>query len=213
MSTHNIHFHEKKEKNLSPCPAEPGFALPCKQCRSRSVGFWRSQLIWICTVWLLSMWIYSNNLDQVIWLAVNWKWAWHLNLISRTRVTSVDGCKIPSNDLNSIPPPPPPPPSLPSLPSPLPTKKKKKKKKNTKTSLAYHTWEYSKSSGKTAWMPRLTWTFDVRLWCNGSFPPCLIFQDLLCFRHLSESRFWLGALRRRNKFSNFCHDLMQNHLL
>ena len=22
----------------------------CKQCRSRSVGFWRSQLIWICTV-------------------------------------------------------------------------------------------------------------------------------------------------------------------
>ena len=23
----------------------------CKQCRSRSVGFWRSQLIWICTVW------------------------------------------------------------------------------------------------------------------------------------------------------------------
>ena len=23
----------------------------CKQCRSRSVGFWRSQLIWICSVW------------------------------------------------------------------------------------------------------------------------------------------------------------------
>ena len=23
----------------------------CKQCRARSVGFWRSQLIWICTVW------------------------------------------------------------------------------------------------------------------------------------------------------------------
>ena len=22
----------------------------CKQCRSRSIGFWRSQLIWICTV-------------------------------------------------------------------------------------------------------------------------------------------------------------------
>ena len=22
----------------------------CKQCRSRSVGFWRSQMIWICTV-------------------------------------------------------------------------------------------------------------------------------------------------------------------
>ena len=27
-----------------------GMACLCKQCRSRSVGFWRSQLIWICTV-------------------------------------------------------------------------------------------------------------------------------------------------------------------
>ena len=34
---------------------------------------------------------------------------------------------------------------------------------------------------------------------------------LLCFRHISESRFWLGALHR-SKFSNFCHDLLQNHL-
>ena len=35
---------------FNPCPAEPGYTLFCKQCRSRSVGFWRSQLIWICTV-------------------------------------------------------------------------------------------------------------------------------------------------------------------
>ena len=28
----------------------PDIACLCKQCRSRSVGFWRSQLIWICTV-------------------------------------------------------------------------------------------------------------------------------------------------------------------
>ena len=35
------------------------------------------------------MWIYSNNPDQVIWLAVNKKWAWQLNLFSRTRVKSV----------------------------------------------------------------------------------------------------------------------------
>ena len=35
---------------VNPCPAEPGYTLPCKQCRTRSVGFWRSQLIWICTV-------------------------------------------------------------------------------------------------------------------------------------------------------------------
>ena len=37
-------------------------------------------------------------------------------------------------------------------------------------------------------------------------------QTLLCFQHLSESRFLLGALNRRSKFVNFCHDLMQNHL-
>ena len=62
--------------------------MPClsKQCRSRSVGFWRSQLIWICTVCHYVN--YINNLDQVIWLAENYKWAWHLNLFSMTRVKS-----------------------------------------------------------------------------------------------------------------------------
>ena len=35
---------------------------------------------------------------------------------------------------------------------------------------------------------------------------------LLCFRHLSESRFLLDAFNRRSKFANFCHDLMQIHL-
>ena len=29
---------------------EPGYTCLCKQCRSRWVGFFRSQLIWICTV-------------------------------------------------------------------------------------------------------------------------------------------------------------------
>ena len=33
-----------------------------------------------------SMWIYINNLDQVFWLAENFKRVWHLNLFSRTRV-------------------------------------------------------------------------------------------------------------------------------
>ena len=28
----------------------PDMSCLCKQCRSRSVGFFRSQLIWICTV-------------------------------------------------------------------------------------------------------------------------------------------------------------------
>ena len=34
----------------------------------------------------------------------------------------------------------------------------------------------------------------------------------LCFQHLSESRFLLGALHRNCKFAKFCHDLMQDHL-
>ena len=37
-------------------------------------------------------------------------------------------------------------------------------------------------------------------------------RKLLCFRQLSEGRFMLGALHRRNQYTNFCHDLMQNHL-
>ena len=52
---------------------------PCfsKQGRSRSVGFWRSQLIWICTVCHSDLdlhclsFIYVNNLDQITWLAEN----------------------------------------------------------------------------------------------------------------------------------------------
>ena len=35
---------------FNPCPAKPDIPCLCKQCRSRSVGFWISQLIWICTV-------------------------------------------------------------------------------------------------------------------------------------------------------------------
>ena len=37
-------------KALNPSPAEHDMPCLSKQCRSRSVGFWRSQLIWICTV-------------------------------------------------------------------------------------------------------------------------------------------------------------------
>ena len=35
---------------FNPSPAEPDMSCLCKQCRSRSVGFWRSKLIWIYTV-------------------------------------------------------------------------------------------------------------------------------------------------------------------
>ena len=52
-------------------------------------------------------------------------------------------------------------------------------------------------------LPRKVWLGKLTL---NSKP------NLLCFRHLSESRFLLGALNRRSNFANFCHDLMQNHL-
>ena len=53
----------------------------CKQCRSRSVG--------VCIdlhCLSLSRWICINNLEWIIWLADNLKWAWHLNSFSITRV-------------------------------------------------------------------------------------------------------------------------------
>ena len=37
-------------------------------------------------------------------------------------------------------------------------------------------------------------------------------NQLLCFRHISESRFLLDAVHRRSKFANFYLNLMQNHL-
>ena len=53
---------------VNPCPAEPGYTLLSKQCRSRSVGFW-TDLDLHCLS--LSTWICMNNLDKVIWLAEN----------------------------------------------------------------------------------------------------------------------------------------------
>ena len=41
-------LHIQKKSTINPCPTEPGYILPI-QCRSRSVDFFRSQLIWICT--------------------------------------------------------------------------------------------------------------------------------------------------------------------
>ena len=52
MSTHNICFcgEIRKIHVLTLVLLNPDIPWLCKQCRSRSVGFWRSQLIWICTV-------------------------------------------------------------------------------------------------------------------------------------------------------------------
>ena len=38
------------QKGMMLVLLNPDISCLCKQCRSRSVGFWRSQLNWICTV-------------------------------------------------------------------------------------------------------------------------------------------------------------------
>ena len=48
----------------------PDISYLCKQCRSRSVGFWRSQLIWICTVFTKYVHLYQYP-EQAVWLAEN----------------------------------------------------------------------------------------------------------------------------------------------
>ena len=60
----------------------------CKQCSSRSVGFFRSQLIRTCIVchlvceFIVTIWIKYSD-----WLKI--RWARHLNLFSRTRVKTL----------------------------------------------------------------------------------------------------------------------------
>ena len=45
-----FHFQNSYSKELTLVLLNPDIPCLCKQCRFRSVGFWRSQLIWICTV-------------------------------------------------------------------------------------------------------------------------------------------------------------------
>ena len=55
---HMLHMHQQyclyvlfvSGFKFNPSLAEHDMPYLTKQCRSRSVGFWRSQLIWICTV-------------------------------------------------------------------------------------------------------------------------------------------------------------------
>ena len=71
---------------LSPCPAQPGYVLPLQTVQIQISWLLKKSTDLELHCLPLSMWIYINNLDQVIWLAENQKLAWHLNLFSRTRV-------------------------------------------------------------------------------------------------------------------------------
>ena len=67
-------------------PAEPGYTLPLQTVEIQ-IG-WLFQKLTDLDLHCLSfsMWISINNLDQVIWLAKNWKCVRHLNLFSMTRL-------------------------------------------------------------------------------------------------------------------------------
>ena len=87
----NNSIFEKKQKNKWSCSCfvtlvllNSDMSCLCKQCRFRSVDFWRSKLTWICTV-CHSVFEFVSKLDQVNWFAENYKWAWHHNLFSLTQ--------------------------------------------------------------------------------------------------------------------------------
>ena len=75
-----LSVHEPRD--LSCCAVLPLVllkqAMPClcKQYRSRSTGFFRGQMIWICTVFVIKYVNLYQNLDQVIWLADNQMRVW-----------------------------------------------------------------------------------------------------------------------------------------
>ena len=64
-------------------PDIPCFSVDPDQLASEEANWSGSTLL------SLSMWVYINNLVQVIWLAENKKWSGHLNLFSMTRVEDI----------------------------------------------------------------------------------------------------------------------------
>ena len=63
---HNMHYW------LTLVLLYPDIPCLCKQCRSRSVGFWRSQLIWICTVCHYVCMISSVSHYVCVFIATIW---------------------------------------------------------------------------------------------------------------------------------------------
>ena len=64
---HSFFFLFHKNILLTLVLLSPDIPCFCKQCRSRLVGFWRSQLIWICTVchqiceFIATIWIKQSD--------------------------------------------------------------------------------------------------------------------------------------------------------
>ena len=120
--------------------AEPGIiSCFCKQCRSRSVGFWRSQLIWICSVcqlvseFISTIWIKESDWLKIInehdiliysaWQGLR-KLRYYIKAITLWRANRISPFMIPNHSLE---------PQYHCLYifKKIHKKKKKKKKKNT----------------------------------------------------------------------------------
>ena len=85
--------------SINPVLLNPDIPCLCKQCRSRSVGFWRSQLIWIFTVChLVCVFISTTRIKSSDWLKMGsgcgiliysaWQWlrgtlAWFSSIFTR----------------------------------------------------------------------------------------------------------------------------------
>ena len=92
MSANIVSIHKKTPpfsavtNHQNPCPAEPGYTLPLQTVKIQISWLLKKPTDLDLHCLPLSIWIYSNNLDQVIWLAESYKWAWYLNLFRRTKV-------------------------------------------------------------------------------------------------------------------------------
>ena len=73
-------------KCFNPSPAEPGHALPLQTLQIQISWLLKKPTDLDLYCLPFSMWNYMNIFDKLIWLAENWKWAWHLNLFSMTRI-------------------------------------------------------------------------------------------------------------------------------
>ena len=76
-------FHECNKQYKFNCgPAEPRYTKPMQTVTIQISWLLKKPTDLDLHCLLLRMWFYINNLDQVIRLAENLKWAWYFNLFS-----------------------------------------------------------------------------------------------------------------------------------
>ena len=74
------------DKVVNPCPTEPGYTLSLQTVQIQISWLLKKPTDLDLHCLPISMWHCINNLNQVIWLAENYKWVWHFNIFSMTVV-------------------------------------------------------------------------------------------------------------------------------